>query len=53
MRKVVIENAVPGMRLATAVENDAGMVLFGAGMEVAEQMISKLSSLNIASINVE
>lgn len=39
--------------LARPVENEAGIVLYGAGAEVTEALIRKLQSLQIESVYVE
>lgn len=53
MKKIKTNIAVPGLKLANPVENEAGMVLYGTGMEITEQMIAKLKTLNIEAIYVE
>jgi len=53
MIKVKTDNATPGTRLARPVENESGMVLYGVGMEVTEQMLSKLQMMSVEIIYVE
>ncbi len=53
MKKTKVNAAVAGLKLAKPVENEAGMVLYGAGMEITEQMVSKLKMMSIEAIYVE
>ena len=53
MKRIGIGEAHPGMKLAKPVENSAGMILYGEGMELTVQMIGKLETLNIESICIE
>ena len=48
-----IKNAKPDMRLARAVENASGMILYGEGMKLTIPIIEKLNSLDIDSVYVE
>ncbi len=53
MKKIKTNVATSGLKLAKPVENEAGMVLYGIGMEITEQMIAKLKTLNIEAVYVE
>ena len=53
MQKIPLDRAVPGMVLAKAVENDRGMTLYGAGTELTEKAIARLSGMEIVKITVK
>jgi len=53
MKNIPLQEARPGMKLARPVEGASGMVLYGAGMELTGEIISKLEGLHIDSIWVE
>lgn len=53
MKKIKTNVATSGLKLAKPVENEAGMVLYGVGMEITEQMLAKLKTLNIEAVYVE
>jgi len=53
MQKIALDRAKPGMVLAKAVENDRGMTLYGAGTELTEKAITRLSNMEVQKITVE
>jgi hypothetical protein len=53
MQKIPLRHAKPGMVLAKAVENDRGMTLYGAGTELTENAIARLSAMEVQKITVE
>ena len=53
MKRISIEDAKDGMKLAKAVENASGMTLYGEGMQLTASAIAKLRSLGIRSIYIE
>lgn len=53
MQKIALDRAEPGMVLAKAVENDRGMTLYGAGTELTEKAIARLSNMEVQKITVE
>ncbi len=53
MAKVAIANLKAGMRLTKPVVNETGMVMFGEGTVLTDQMITKLSNMNISAVFVE
>ncbi len=53
MKLIDIKNAKPDMRLARAVENASGMILYGEGMKLTIPIIEKFNSLDIDSVYVE
>lgn len=53
MQKIPLKLAKAGMKLAKPVTNDRGMTLCGAGIELTEEMINRLSNMEVARITVE
>ena len=53
MQKISLKLATPGMKLARPVENDRGMTLCGAGTVLSEDIIERLSGMEIKRICVE
>jgi len=53
MRKVKTEQLQGGEILARPVENEGGIVLYGAGAEVNDTMIRKLEAMGIESVQIE
>ncbi|NVM56975.1 MAG: hypothetical protein HWN51_02485 [Desulfobacterales bacterium] len=53
MQKIPFELAAPGMRLAKPVRNEKGITLFGAGIELTEEMLTRLSNMGVKRITVE
>ncbi len=53
MQKIPLKLAKAGMKLAKPVKNDRGMTLCGAGIELTEEMINRLSNMEVARITVE
>ena len=53
MQRISLEHAAPGMKLAKPAKNKRGMTLCGAGAELSEDMIARLSDMGIKRITVE
>jgi hypothetical protein len=53
MQKISLEHAAAGMKLAKPVKNKRGITLCGAGAELSEDMIARLSDMEIKRITVE
>ena len=53
MQKIPLKLAKAGMKLAKPVTNDRVMTLCGAGIELTEEMINRLSNMEVARITVE
>jgi len=51
--KVSVESLKVGMKLSKPIVNDTGMVLLGAGTELTQSAIERLSAMNIAAVHVE
>lgn len=52
MQKIPLKLAKAGMKLAKPVKNDRGTTLCGAGIELTEEMIARLSDMEITRIAV-
>jgi len=53
MQRISIELAAAGMKLAKLVKNKRGMTLCGAGTELTEEIIERLSDMGVKRITVE
>jgi hypothetical protein len=53
MQKIPLTLASPGMKLAKPVTNKRGMPLCGAGTELTEALLARLSDVGIQQIVVE
>ncbi len=53
MAKIAVANLKAGMKLLKPVVNESGMVMLGEGTVLTEQMIAKISSMNINAVFVE
>jgi hypothetical protein len=53
MQRIPLELVKPGMKLAKVINNDRGMTLCGAGVELTEALIARLSDMGIKRITVE
>ena len=53
MQRIPLELVKPGMKLAKPVNNDRGMTLCSAGVEMTEALIARLSDMGIKRITVE
>ena len=53
MQRIPLKLAKPGMKLAKAVDNERGMTLCGAGTALTEEIIDRLSRMEVARITVE
>jgi hypothetical protein len=53
MQKIALELAAVGMKLAKQVNNKRGMALCGVGTELTEDIIARLSEMEINWITVE
>jgi len=53
LRRVPLDAVQPGMRLAKAVLNEAGITLFGEGATITEQMIERMRSMNLGPVYIE
>jgi hypothetical protein len=53
MKKVPLNEAVPGMVLAKHVTNASGLVVAAAGLMLDEQMIAHLERMGKAAVQVE
>lgn len=53
MAKVAVANLKAGMKLLKPVVNETGMVMFGEGTVLTDQMITRLSNMNISAVFVE
>ncbi|MFQ3574176.1 MAG: hypothetical protein SNJ53_06035 [Thermodesulfovibrionales bacterium] len=53
MAKVPVTHLKPGMKLIKPVVNDAGMVMLGEGTVLTDQMINKISNMNISAVFVD
>jgi hypothetical protein len=53
MQRISLDLAAPGMKLAKVVKNKRGMVLCSAGTELNEDIIARLSRMEIDRITVE
>lgn len=53
MRKIHIDQVVPGMRLASTIMNSNAKVLLAAGVEIRESYIKRLKSMGITEIYIE
>lgn len=53
MAKVPVTNLKAGMKLTKPVVNDAGMVMLGEGTILTDQMINKITNMNINAVFVE
>jgi hypothetical protein len=53
MQKISLDLAEPGMKLAKAVKNKRGMILCSAGTDLSEDIISRLSKMEVDRITVE
>ena len=52
MQKIPLNLAKPGMKLAKSVTNDRGVTLCGAGTELTEETIARLSGMDVKRITV-
>lgn len=53
MQRILIAQAGPGMILAKEILNPDGMVLCGAGTELSEALIERLTNMDVVDITVE
>jgi len=53
MQRIPMELAAAGMKLAKLVKNKRGMTLCGAGTELTEEIIERLSDMEVKRITVE
>lgn len=53
MQKIPLNLASPGMKLAKPVTNKRGMPLCGAGTELTEAILARLSDVGVEQITVE
>ena len=53
MQKISIKRATAGMKLAKPAVNDRGVVLFGTGSELTEDIITRLSKAGVKRVTVE
>ena len=53
MQKIPLDLAAPGMKLAKSVKNKRGMVLCSAGTDLTEDIISRLSKMDVERITVD
>lgn len=53
MQRIPIDLAKPGMKLAKPINSDRGMILCGAGTELSEELIARLSDMGVSRISVE
>ena len=53
MQKIPLELAAPGMKLAKPVINKRGMTLCGAETELTEELIERLTRMEVKRITVE
>ncbi|MEE8300710.1 MAG: hypothetical protein V3R28_05350 [Desulfatiglandales bacterium] len=53
MQRISLKHAAVGMKLAKPVKNKKGMTLCGAGTELSEKIIARLSDMEINRITVE
>ena len=53
MKKTRTDRLSGGEVLAKPVENEAGIVLYGAGAQVTDALVRKLQSLQVESVYVE
>ena len=53
MQRIHLDLAGPGMKLARAVKNKRGMVLCSRGTDLTEDIISRLSRMEVDRITVE
>lgn len=53
MKDIPLEDATVGMKLAKPVKNQRGMTLCGAGTELTEDVIARLSKMEVKQITVE
>jgi hypothetical protein len=53
MQKIFIKRAAAGMKLAKPAVNDRGVVLFGTGAELTDDIIARLSKAGVKQVTVE
>ena len=53
MQRIPLDLAKPGMKLSKPVKNKRDMILCGAGIDLTEDLISRLSKMDIEWIWVE
>lgn len=53
MRKIAIESAVAGLKLARPITNDSGVTLFGEGVILDERSIERIKTLGVDYIYIE
>ncbi len=53
MQNIPLELATAGMKLAKPVKNQRGMILCGVGTELTEDIIARLSNMEVKQIIVE
>jgi hypothetical protein len=53
MQKIPLELAAAGMKLAKPVKNERGMILCGAGTELTEATVGRLSDMGVRRITVQ
>lgn len=53
MQRIALEQAAPGMKLARAVTNQAGLAVLAAGVELDQAMIARLCTMDIGGVYVE
>lgn len=53
MRRVSVQKLTPGMRLARAINNEAGMTIMGEGTELTASLIDRLEGMGVSSVRVE
>ena len=53
MRRISIQKLNPGMRLARAINNEAGMTIMGEGTELTSSLIARLDGMGVSSVRIE
>lgn len=53
MKRTKINDAEPGMKLAKPVENESGIALYGAGMELTPAIIERLKAMGTEAVFIE
>lgn len=53
MRRILLENIAPGMKLAKPLYNADGMVLLNAGIELRDRFIDRLKELDVTYVYIE
>jgi hypothetical protein len=52
-RRITIEEAVPGLRLAKPITGPTGIVVLGAGAELTDALIDRLRTMGVPALHVE